>query len=322
MNYDVASEIAKHIVQPKYKIANWVFDHLKKENSKYTLNMLSINPNALEYINAMFQKENLKIIDKLFISDYALSFFDEGDYNVVCEDGEFELIPEYTTGLSGNTNKQICRCLKMFETKIDWRVLSENPSAIELIECNVDKIHWINLSKNHNAMHMIEEYHENIITKRSKNHYDLKLYWNGLSNNKNAIDILEANKDKIDKYNLLLNENAIELIEEFIYEEEYEIESFSLNPNAIKILEDNERLINWNLLSANPNAIKLLKENPEKINWTNILLNPNAIELIIENQDKIQNWFLIGSNPSIFIVDEQKNNKSLHIMSNIINRLY
>ena len=299
MNYDVASEIAKHIVQPKYKIANWVFDHLKKENSKYTLNMLSINPNALEYINAMFQKENLKIIDKLFISDYALSFFDEGDYNVVCEDGEFELIPEYTTGLSGNTNKQICRCLKMFETKIDWRVLSENPSAIELIECNVDKIHWINLSKNHNAMHMIEEYHENIITKQCNNHYDLKLYWNGLSNNKNAIDILEANKDKIDKYNLLLNENAIELIEEFIYEEEYEIESFSLNPNAIKILEDNERLINWNLLSANPNAIKLLKENPEKINWTNILLNPNAIELIIENQDKIQNWFLIGSNPNI-----------------------
>jgi hypothetical protein len=322
MNYDIASEISKHIVQPKYKIANWVFEQLKKENSKYTLNMLSINPNALQYINDMFQKENLKIIDKLFTSDSSLSFFNEGDYNVVCEEGEFELIPEYRTGLSGNTNKQICVCLKMFETKIDWRVLSENPSAIELIECNLDKIDWINLSKNHNAMHMIEEYHENIITKRSKNHYDLKLYWNGLSNNKNAIDILEANKDKIDRYNLLLNENAIELIEEFIYEEEYEIESFSLNPNAIKILEDNERLINWNLLSANPNAIRLLKENPEKINWTNILLNPNAMDLIIENQDKIQNWFLIGSNPSIFIVDEQKYNKSLHIMSNIINKLY
>jgi hypothetical protein len=322
MNYDIASEIAKHIVQPKYKIAYWILEHLKKENSKYTLNMLSINPNALEYIDDMFQKENLKIIDKLFRTDYSLSFFEERDYNMICEYGEFELIPEYTTGLSGNNNKQICRYLKMFETKIDWQVLSENPSAIELIECNIDKIHWINLSKNHNALDMIEEYHENIITTKCKNQYDLKLYWNGMSNNKNAIHILEANKDKIDKYNLLLNENAIELIEEFIYEEEYEIESFSLNPNAIKILENNERLINWNLLSANPNAIKLLRENPEKINWTNILLNPNAIDLIIENQDKIKNWFLFAANPSIFIKDEFKYTKSMHTISNIINKLY
>jgi hypothetical protein len=321
MNYDIVYEIAKHIVQPKYKITNWVLEQFKKENSQYTLNMLSINPSALEYIYDIFQKENV-IIDKLFTSEYSLSFFDKMNYNVVCEEGEFELIPEYTTGLSGNKNKQICSCLKNFETKIDWRVLSENPSAIELIECNEDKIHWINLSKNHNALHIIEEYHENIITKKCKNRYDLKLYWNGMSMNKNAIHILEANKEKIDKYNLLLNENAIELIEEFIYEEEYEIESFSLNPNAIKILEENERLINWNLLSANPNAIQLLRENPEKINWTNILLNPNAMDLIKENKDKIKNWFLLAANPSIFIEDEHKYNKSIHTMSNIIDRLY
>jgi hypothetical protein len=45
--------------------------------------------------------------------------------------------------------------------------------------------------------------------------------------------------------------------------------------NAIKLLEENENLINWCQLSKNPSAIHLLKNNKNKINYYYLSLNPN-----------------------------------------------
>ena len=59
---------------------------------------------------------------------------------------------------------------------IDWRVLSNNPNAISILEENINKI-----------------------------------YWDVLSLNENAIRILEKNLDKIDWSNLCCNEGVNEL---------------------------------------------------------------------------------------------------------------
>ena len=36
--------------------------------------------------------------------------------------------------------------------RLDWRSLSKNPNAIELLEQNIDRIDWDKLSKNRNAI--------------------------------------------------------------------------------------------------------------------------------------------------------------------------
>ena len=41
--------------------------------------------------------------------------------------------------------------------KLDWRYLSGNPNAIELLKQNINKINWWNLSLNPNAIELLKE---------------------------------------------------------------------------------------------------------------------------------------------------------------------
>ena len=45
----------------------------------------------------------------------------------------------------------------LFGKKIDWIMLSANPSAIHLLEKNPDKISWSCLSRNPAAIHLLEK---------------------------------------------------------------------------------------------------------------------------------------------------------------------
>jgi hypothetical protein len=40
---------------------------------------------------------------------------------------------------------------------LDWEGLSDNPSAIPILEQNLDKVCWDNLSKNPNAIPILEQ---------------------------------------------------------------------------------------------------------------------------------------------------------------------
>ncbi len=60
------------------------------------------------------------------------------------------------------------------------------------------------------------------------------------------------------------------------------------NPEAIELLKENPKKIDWEMLSENPSrgAIELLKENPYvEINWELLSTNPCAIELLKANYD-------------------------------------
>ena len=46
--------------------------------------------------------------------------------------------------------------------KIDWKHLSKNPNAIELLKENKNKINWSFLSKNQNALDLLKENQKNI----------------------------------------------------------------------------------------------------------------------------------------------------------------
>jgi len=66
------------------------------------------------------------------------------------------------------------------QDKINWDFLSQNPSAINILSQNLDKVNWIMLSKNQD-----------------------KIYWAELSSNSSAIELTKAPKYFLILYNSL-----------------------------------------------------------------------------------------------------------------------
>ena len=113
--------------------------------------------------------------------------------------------------------------LEQNKDNIFWQQIARNtnPSAIELIKENLDKVGW---------------------------------YW--LSSNPEAIDLLEENKEKINWDQLSNNpcERAMKLIEENLQEANWNY--LSSNPSAMYLLEQNKDKINWYWISGNPNIFE------------------------------------------------------------------
>lgn len=178
------------------------------------------------------------------------------------------------------------------EGKINWTELSCNPSAIYILERNLDKVSWSNLCFNPNAVHLIEAN----MDKLQDDEYSP--FWNYLCMNENAISLLKRHPDKITKWDLSFNENpeAIRMIEE----DNDNIIWYPLlcNPAAIHLVEPrlNEILpsnggAGWKMLCQNPAAIHILEkpENSEHLCMYYLASNPNAIGLIKKHIDELVN---------------------------------
>jgi hypothetical protein len=155
-------------------------------------------------------------------------------------------------GICKNPNKS---AIKFIESKMDddlsyinWSALSSNPSAIHILEKNLDKIDWEQLSYNENALHILEK---NID----------KISWFQLCANINpkAIEILKCHMDKIDW------------------------EVLSANPNAIDLIEKNMDKISWTYLSMNPNAIHILEKPNANVSWSSFMYNDNCFDILEKN---------------------------------------
>ena len=225
-----------------------------------------------------------------------------------------------------NTNINAMTILKTLDPdNLDWKALSCNPSAIELLSLpeNYYRIDWKALSGNPSAIELLS----------SPENYK-KIDWDELSGNPSAIKLLEAKKENINWGNLSGNPNAIHLIKEKVnhendilteeeyddlnYKERIDWEKLSGNPSAeaskYLSLPENYFIIFWDKLSSNPNkeANKLLKKKikeeknltehelnalsiHQKIDWFNLSSNYGAIKLLNANQDKIR-WDTLSAN--------------------------
>jgi hypothetical protein len=157
---------------------------------KYTRNQVPYiqerfmeNPNALHLVDAGFIKGNLHLLAKN-TSSLAM-----------------KMIEDYIYELSD----------------VAWENLSANPSAIHILEKNMDKINWVFLSSNPAAIHLL-----------LKSQY--KIYWYHFSKNTHplAIEHMRKNLEKVNWQNL------------------------SANPAAIELLKENQDKIAWYWLSKNP----------------------------------------------------------------------
>jgi hypothetical protein len=223
--------------------------------------------------------------------------------------------------------------LSAHQEKIDWKQLSTNDCAMDLLLENADKIDWTFLSINPHptALKMLSENAEKIDwTLLSMNEnpqcVDLlksnfeKIEWKHLSANPIAIQVLTENMDKIVWSSLSCNESAIDLLASNLDKVNW-IEFFSSNYKTLfedlvtkslntdwvrpyfnrstnKVEIRNTDFVDWNAISLNSNDLDLLEANIDQINWRLLSLNrnPNTIQLLSTHQDKID-WEHLCLNP-------------------------
>jgi hypothetical protein len=174
--------------------------------------------------------------------------------------------PKYWGYLSKNTSFAVIEFLKENQDKINWEYLNENPSAIELIEQNLDKaLHFQvkhNLFRNPKAIHIIE--------KNMNNLDDNDISNLNLNPNPNAVEILEKNPDLI-RLEMTGNPNAIHLIEKELNKGKYKHYCLA------------------SLLSSNPNALHLLRKY-KCVSLSKLKENPKSLEFIEEELQSWENW--------------------------------
>ena len=271
---DLPDDIIKIFVKKyksllKYNLREWI------PHRKIYWGFCSSNPNAIDFLSL---PENKKYIDY--------------------------------SQLSKNTNSKALELIKEEirinpnNIYIDWRALSANPNAIDILEVNRNKIKWYSLCYNTNpkAIQILKD------NQLEKDNGDDDIYWDNLCLNTSdeAIDFLKENYRYIEWDILSVNTNpkAIALLIK------KESEEFDLEDREFNRLEDKEK-ISWKRLSGNPNAISLLEKKWEEekellrndikqynilkkqyyiIDWDVLSGNPNAIDLLrdkIEEEKKI-----------------------------------
>ena len=221
--------------------------------------------------------------------------------------------------LCANTNviaieilKDICKKNPSVIKLLDWKELSKNPIAIEILKLEENRKHieWYELAGNSAAYDLLLQetetnpvnFHWGNFSANSKGysliadraleeaHMDVdeyeqlldpqKLDWAKVSSNRSSkvLNYLKENHpDKIDYGRLSGNPNpiAIEMLRVKI-EEEKGLTRRELNARNYK------DKIDWFLLSGNYAAINLLKENRDKIRYDYLGANEKAISLIRE----------------------------------------
>jgi len=165
-----------------------------------------------------------------------------------------------------------------------------------------------------------------------------------LSCNERAIEYLENHERKIDHFYILLNEEAIHIIEKIIKNNKYNSNNhmygeINNNKNAVNFLRNNRhhmdytRLcakehgiefvdeliknneldkIHWGTLSSNPAAMHILNDPKyyQYINWCGIIYNKNAVELVKNNLHMVRKyWGSICALPHLIDIIEQNMDK-------------
>jgi hypothetical protein len=249
-------------------------DILKKYPSKIQWGSLSYNKKqqAVDMIKERIEYEKINVPEYYEENRVCINIFGDNENPQIIEIIKERI--EYEKGLSPEDYDMLEEA-----DVIDWCYLTVNPSAIDILKANPEKIVWSFLSNNTNPL-AIDLLRERAVVENNMSKKDYKKL-----------------EDKIDWDYLSTNPNAIELLKKYPHKINWEM--LSANTAAIDWLKENKNAIDWDILSVNPNAIQLLKENRKKIHWANLCKNPNAIELLKKNRKKI-NWRLLCLNENAF----------------------
>lgn len=235
-----------------------------------------------------------------------------------------------------------------------WQILSENSSAIHILEKNLDKVDWDYFSGNPNAIptlrrHINKINWDSLSTNRSKDAVPLMLEnldkltercWTRLSDEKGINHILEKNIDKLNFLVLSQNEDAFSIFRNNLDKIKLDYRhwvNISRNKGAISFIEENLDKIEWYVLDSNDAAIPLLEKNFEKVPWYNLFStnNKDMIPFIMKHFDlgissvREDCWSRISRNELLIEIIEKhidkinwysitQNAKAIHILGTMI----
>ena len=298
----------------KYRLYEWI------PRIKIELNYLSQNPNAIDFLSL---PQNKKYID----------------YSKLCDNKNPRAIKLLEEELSIRPNNP----------DINWRALSKNPHAIDILDKHRNKIKMSIFSGNTNpkAIQIIkklrlERANGNISSSSSS---DDNIDWEKMSENTSTAAInflsLPENHKKIewDVFSANTNPKAIELLTE------KELIENNLSEKDFNKLKPSKK-ISWRELSKNPKAISLLENKWEDekelknsdrreynklkkkgyiIDWTALSVNVKAIDLLrrkIDEENSLSekayeslepiekvNWWVLSANPEAIQLLEANRDK-------------
>tara|TARA_X000000950_G_scaffold193517_1_gene233307 strand:+ start:4167 stop:5294 length:1128 start_codon:yes stop_codon:yes gene_type:complete len=198
---------------------------------------------------------------------------------------------------------------------LDIYAMSGNPSAIDIIEKNIQNINVKALSLNPAAGHLFKKYDENYsyllpdynVNYRENLNYDES--FSAMSYFDDDDSYPQRWGNKINYMALALNPQGLDHLYKQINVEQFTdrniISNLCWNTRAIDILEKIEKrnvnLLDFENLTNNPNAVHIIERNMDKITtdnqWTNLSFNLNAVHIMRNNFTKI-NWYAMSQNES------------------------
>lgn len=197
-----------------------------------------------------------------------------------------------------------------------YAYLTSNPNAMRIIKKYYDRMfdescHWYIIENPHpEACDIVEKFYDNLFTFEMVTTADKNIMKHGSARLIKKV-VLEMGRPFMISY-LMENENAVDIIKEFIESDDYynyiHWELLNLNSNAFDILLDYPEKINYLYLSSNKNSMSLLEpyitkvmandETENEINKHGLCSNINAFHLI-EKYPKCLSINIL-ENPKIF----------------------
>ena len=289
-----------------YRLLDWI-DESRLETIRICMNK---NPLAMKIIEkrvdgmitedwcALAEQEHLKdfLCNNLHRICHCYSLTYNSAYGYILHrnktlNNKYKLSIINWTRLSANEHPDAIKILQKNVHKIDWRELSGNSMAIELLALNKDRIAherlWLN--SNPNKVYLLDISKCNRLCFREfvgMANLDDQRYYIFILNNIDAI--LTKIKYRTYMDYIWQNLSNVGIIMALLRTcSSTDCKSLSNRPEMIDIVRNNPNIIDWGQLSANPAAIDILKAHPEKIDWKQLSLNPAAIDVLSMYPEKI-----------------------------------
>ena len=210
------------------------------------------------------------------------------DYEAMCGNKMMLKMMSKVIGCNEKQLNKFCKYINVFKDNIN--------SSPKSINNKINATRNITASKRRGSLNLLPDDIYHIIVEKYKTIFKLKYVLKDWIQEER-----EKGLDDLDWGGLSGNPNAIDLLKENSKKINWENLSGNTNTNAIELLKANPKKINWENLSGNPNtkAIELLKKYPEEIDWNRLSGNPNpkAIELLNAKSEKID-WENLSGNPN------------------------
>lgn len=322
MNKDIQREVISYLVQPKYKMVDWIkpyFEHVKNEGRKIFWQNLACNKFSHDFLLENYPDKIRwdKIVSNPNAVDFIIENIDKIDVKDLEQNPDYRLYKYYknhTNNYFANPfwikkiDKLIYEKSGLFGLNTEYQleeydldIFMLNPNAYILFEKYENEINW-DFFKNKNLGYMFLEYEKSypFFIRNYNKIYSKNIYLNPL-----IINYAKENISKVDFEIISYNKNIIDFMFSIInnkYILNYKIKKFDIhnlisNENFVKFMINNNFYYKDKEYIGKDYLLKMVKTNGEDGTLTS---SKAAIPLI---KNKYINSFPNDIEYSIFLND-------------------